>query len=88
LPARGTRPPNNVRSHVPRNFSQRAVAGTEPSGLSGRYPVEEVLAEAVKAFPNSRVDLDRLAISSVAERQMAMFKPPEYTRRRQSHNDA
>ncbi len=32
--------------------------------ISGRYPDEEVLAEATKIFPNSRVatDLDRLAV--------------------------
>ena len=32
--------------------------------ISGRYPDEEILAEAVKIFPNSRVagDLDRLAV--------------------------
>jgi ribonuclease Z len=32
--------------------------------LSGRYTDEEILAEAVKIFPNSRVaaDLDRLAV--------------------------
>jgi ribonuclease Z len=26
--------------------------------ISGRYPNEEVLAEAVKAFPNSRIAMD------------------------------
>jgi ribonuclease Z len=32
--------------------------------ISGRYPDEEILAEAVKIFPNSRVaaDLDRLTV--------------------------
>jgi ribonuclease Z len=32
--------------------------------ISGRYPDEEVLAEAAKAFPNSRVavDFDRLVV--------------------------
>ena len=32
--------------------------------ISGRYPDEEILAEATKIFPNSRVatDLDRLAV--------------------------
>jgi len=32
--------------------------------ISGRYPDEEILAEAVKIFPNSRVaaGLDRLAV--------------------------
>jgi ribonuclease Z len=32
--------------------------------ISGRYPDEEVLAEAAKAFPNSRIaaDFDRLVI--------------------------
>ena len=32
--------------------------------ISGRYPDEEILAEAVKIFPNSRVaaDLDRLEV--------------------------
>jgi ribonuclease Z len=32
--------------------------------ISGRYPDEEILAEAEKIFPNSRVaaDLDRLAV--------------------------
>jgi ribonuclease Z len=32
--------------------------------ISGRYPVDEILAEAMRTFPNSRVasDFDRIAI--------------------------
>ena len=40
------------------------VVLTNREHISGRYPDEEILAEAVKIFPNSRVaaDLDRLAV--------------------------
>jgi hypothetical protein len=46
-------------------FEERYAAGRTRRGrFSGRYPDEEILAEATKIFPNSRVaaDLDRLVV--------------------------